>query len=295
MELYAPPAINGATLVGVYPSGSPEWHAARRKSIGGSEVGTILGLNPYESAYALWAKKTAKIDSPNLDNWAIRFGKAFEDPILQLWQEEHPDWNLYTTGTYQDKDYDFITVNPDALAQHNETGEWQVIEVKTARTTWDYIPPGYIAQVIHYMKVLGIHKSTLVAVAGMTWNEFDIPWNQDQAQVQEDAILLFWASVYNDIRPDWDGSDSTYQAVRAENNQIDFSEVELGLLGHELLRSQLEADDAYKRLLRVKSEVMHTMGAAKFGLIENNGQSYRLVSRQIRAGSPTLIVNKKGQ
>lgn len=295
MELYAPEKINGAKLVGVYPSGSPEWHAARRNSIGGSEVGTILGLNPYESAYALWAKKTGKIDSPNIDNWAIRFGKAFEDPILQLWQEEHPDWTVYTTGTYQDKDYDFITVNPDALAQHNETGEWQVIEVKTARTTWDFIPPGYIAQVIHYMKVLGIHKATLVAVAGMTWNEFDIPWNDFQAQVQEDAILQFWAAVYNDLRPEWDGSDSTYQAVRAENSQIDYTEVELGLLGHELLRTQLEADEAYKRLLKVKSEVMHTMGSAKFGSIENNGQSYRLVSRQIRAGSPTLIVNKKGQ
>jgi putative phage-type endonuclease len=294
MKLYAPETINGAKLLGVYTSGSPEWHSARENSIGGSEIGTILGLNPYESAYALWAKKTHKIETPKLSNWAIRFGNAFEEPILKLWEEEHPDWQLYTTGTYQDKDYDFIHVNLDALAQHKETGEWQIIEVKTARTTWDFIPPGYIAQVIHYMNVLGIHKASLVAVAGMTWNEFDIPWNEFQAQVQEDAILQFWASVVNDIRPDWDGSDSTYQAVRLEVGEIDYSEVELGLLGRELINAQQDADSAYKRLLKVKSEVMHKMGSAKFGVMTHQGESFRVASRQIRAGAPSLIVNKKG-
>jgi putative phage-type endonuclease len=293
MELYAPETINGAKLLGVYEAGSPEWHAARQHSIGGSEIGTILGLNPYESAYALWAKKTGKIETPKLNNWAIRFGNAFEEPILKLWEEEHPDWQLYTTGTYQDKDYDFIHVNPDALAQHKETGEWQIIEVKTARTTWDFIPPGYIAQVIHYMKVLGIHKATLVALAGMTWNEFDIPWNEFQSEVQEDAILQFWASVVNDLRPDWDGSDSTYHAVRMENTDIANAEVDLGILGHELVKLQREADSAYQRLQKVKSEVMYRMGDNKYGFVQDTGHKYRVASRQIRAGAPSLIVNKK--
>jgi len=77
MEFYAPETLNGARLLGVYPPGSPEWHAERSLGIGGSEVGTILGLNPWESAYALWAKKLNLIPSEIKENWAIRFGKAF--------------------------------------------------------------------------------------------------------------------------------------------------------------------------------------------------------------------------
>lgn len=293
MKLYAPEVLNGATLVGTYESGSPEWHEARRFSIGGSEVGTILGLNPYESAYALWAKKTGKIENPTVENWAIRFGKAFEEPILKLWEEEHPEWELFSTGTYKDADYDFIHVNPDALARHRETGEWQVIEVKTARTSWDYVPPGYVAQVLHYMSVLKIQKATLVAVAGMTWNEYDIPFDREQVVQQREAILQFWASVVNDIKPDWDGSDSTYQAVRLQNPEIVSEDIELGDMGRNLVALQREADSAYQRLLKAKSEVMYFMGDAKNGVVTENGQVKRVAQRQMRGGAPSLIVNKK--
>ena len=36
------------------------WLEKRRLSIGGSDAGTLLGLNPYTSPYALWAEKSAK-------------------------------------------------------------------------------------------------------------------------------------------------------------------------------------------------------------------------------------------
>jgi putative phage-type endonuclease len=295
MDIYAPENLNGAKLLGVFDSGSPEWHEARRLSVGGSEVGTILGLNPYESAYALWAKKTGKIASQIQENWAIRFGKAFEEPILKLWQEEHPDWEVFSTGTYQDPRYDFIHVNPDALARHRETGEWQILEVKTGRQTWESVPPAYIAQLLHYMGVLQIKKGHIVAVAGMTWNEYEVEYNQDQIDIQLQAIIGFWASVVNDIKPDWDGSESTYNAVRAIRPEIADTDVELGQLGLDLLEAQKTADMAYTRLMRLKSEVMDTMGFARYGYVNlANGQTRRVASRQLRAGMPVLITNKKG-
>ena len=53
MALHAPEDFNGAKLLGVFESGTSEWHEARADGIGGSEVGTILGLNPWESPYYL--------------------------------------------------------------------------------------------------------------------------------------------------------------------------------------------------------------------------------------------------
>jgi putative phage-type endonuclease len=294
IEVFAPEDFNGARLLGNYAAGSPEWHLERSKGIGGSEVGTILGLNPYESAYALWAKKTNKIPSEIEENWAIRFGKAFEEPILKLWQEEHPEWELFTTGTYEDEHCSYRRANPDALARHRETGEWMIIEVKTARNTWDDVPPAYTAQVLHYMGVMKVRRGIIVAVAGMTWNEYEVPFNQYMINVQNEALEQFWNSVQTDSKPAWDGSESTYNAVRFQYDEIDPVEFELGQLGLDLLNTQLEADNIYKKLLKLKSECMDFMGTAKWGVVTEGGVTRRVASRQMRAGQASLIVNKKG-
>ena len=37
-----------------------EWLALRKKlGVGGSEAGAVIGMNPYKSAYTLWAEKTS--------------------------------------------------------------------------------------------------------------------------------------------------------------------------------------------------------------------------------------------
>jgi putative phage-type endonuclease len=294
MEIYAPDVINGAKLLGHYEPGSTEWHEERGKGVGGSEVGTILGLNPYESAYALWAKKTGKISGEIKENWAIRFGKAFEEPILKLWMEEHPEWDVYSTGTYADGDCEYRHANPDAIAIHKETKELMVLEVKTARSTWESVPQAYLAQVLHYMGVLKIRKGRIVAVAGMTWNEYEVDWNDEAIALQNEMIDAFWHSIQHDIKPAWDGSEATYNAVRAENPLIEPVEVDLGTLGVRLLKAQEKADRAYSELLKAKSEVMDTMGTAKYGMVPTLNGPERVVTRQMRAGTPSLVINKKG-
>lgn len=294
MELYAPESFNGARLLGNYVAGSSEWHAERANGVGGSEVGTIMGLNPWESAYALWAKKTGKISGIIEENWAIRFGKAFEDPILQLWQEEHHEWEVFNTATYADENCDYRHANPDALARHKVTGEWMIVEVKTSRNTWDEVPPAYVAQVLHYMGIMKIQRGVIVAVAGMTWNEYEVPFNQDMIDHQNAAIDAFWDSIQTDTKPAWDGSESTYNAIRMQYEEIDGTEVDLGQLGVDLHAAQLFADKSYTYLTKLKSEVLDVMGTAKFGYyIDENNTHRRLVSRQMRAGNPSLIINKK--
>jgi hypothetical protein len=40
--------------------------------------------------------------------------------------------------------------------------------------------------------------------------------------------------------------------------------------------------------------VLHEMGDAKWGTIETKSGPERVVSRQLRAGVPSLVINKKG-
>jgi putative phage-type endonuclease len=291
-EIYAPEKINTANLLGIFEADSEEWHAARKDSIGGSEISTILGLNPFESPYALWAKKTGKIPSSIEPNWAIRFGKAFEYPILKLWQEEHPEYEIFTTGTYQDSLLPFRHANPDALARNKETGEWIVIEVKTGRQTWEELPAGYYAQVQHYLDVLGLQKAALVAVAGMTWYDFWIERDDFEIEIARQKAIDFQACIFADQRPEWDGSESTYEAVRYQHPQIEDSEVEIEGLEN-LLTLQREYDLANERLRQCKSEVLDRMGKSKFAYAVIEGKRRKVASRQAkRDGLPYLIVHK---
>jgi putative phage-type endonuclease len=294
MELHAPADFNGAKLVGVFESGTSAWHEARAYSLGGSEIGTIMGLNPWESAYALWAKKTGKIENPPLTNWAVRFGQAFEEPILKLWAEEHPEYEVFVTGTYQDCDNSFLHANPDALARHKETGEWLVVEVKTARTSFESLPPTYEAQVRHYMMVLKIDRAVVVAVAGMTWQEFWVERDEFTEQVQLDQAKLFLSHIVNDTKPDYDGAESTYEVIRKLHPLIDDTEIEIDGL-HQLALAQQEFDAAEAKFNQMKSWVLDLMGNAKHAYIVADGQQIRLASRQARRDGVPYLVVKKGK
>lgn len=294
-KTHAPEKFNNATLLGVFDAGSPEWHNARANSIGGSDISTIVGLNPFESPYALFCKKTGRIPSQIEENWAIRFGKAFEQPILQLWAEEHPDYDVYLTGTYQDSLLPFRHANPDALAQHKETGEWIVIEVKTGRQTWEELPAGYYAQVQHYLDILGLQRAALVAVAGMTWHDYWIERDDFEIDIQRQKATDFMACIFADQRPQWDGSESTYEAVRYQHPLIDDTEVEIENL-HLLLSAQEKYDISAEELRLIKSQVLDAMGRAKSAYMEYEGQRYKIATRQAkRDGLPYLVVNKKGR
>jgi putative phage-type endonuclease len=294
MKVHAPQEFNGAKLVGVFESGTSAWHEARAYSLGGSEIGTIMGLNPWESAYALWAKKTGKIENPPLTNWAVRFGQAFEEPILKLWAEEHPEYEVYITGTYQDCDNPWLHANPDALAKHKETGEWLVVEVKTARSSFESLPPTYEAQVRHYMMVMKIQRSVVVAVAGMTWQEFWVDRDEFTEQVQVDQAKRFMSHITNDTKPDYDGAESTYEVIRKLHPLIDDTEIEIDGL-HQLITAQQEFDAAEAKFYKMKSWVLDLMGNAKHAYIVADGQQIRLASRQARRDGVPYLVVKKGK
>jgi putative phage-type endonuclease len=294
MKVHAPQEFNGAKLVGVFESGTSKWHEARAYSLGGSEIGIVMGLSQWESGYALWAKKTGKIENPPLTNWAVRFGQAFEEPILKLWAEEHPEYEVFTTGTYQDCDNPWLHANPDALARHRETGEWLVVEVKTARTSFESLPPTYEAQVRHYMMILKIQRAVVVAVAGMTWQEFWVDRDEFTEQVQLDQAKRFMSHITNDTKPDYDGAESTYEVIRKLHPLIDDTEIEIDGL-HQLSLAQQELEAAEAKFNLMKSWVLDLMGKAKSAYAMVDGKKVILASRTARRDGVPYLVVKKGK
>lgn len=60
---------------------------ARKNHIGASDVGSILGLNPYKSAYDVWLEKTGKVES-QADTIETKLGKDLEQVVLNIAENE---------------------------------------------------------------------------------------------------------------------------------------------------------------------------------------------------------------
>jgi len=290
-QVYDGDTFNGALNLGVFDSGGPEWHGLRSQGIGGSEIGTIMGYNPWESAFALWAKRTGQIPDPPLEGWSIRFGRAFELPVLELWAEEHPEYEVFLTGTWRHSEHEFMLANPDALARHRESGEWIVVEIKTSRGSWRETPPHYAAQVLHYMDVLRLGRAVIVAVAGWNYEERWVEYDTFEADAQFAAAHRFWQHLQNVQKPDWDGSKATYEAVRYMNPHIENDEVDLGQLGEVLINASKTFAESEKLLNEIKSTVLDAMGKAKYGYVMKDGKKWVVAQRQARGqGKPWLVV-----
>lgn len=71
----------------IRPKDRQEWLRHRESGIGSSEVGTILGLNPFETPYQLWRRKKG-LDAPKQENFAMKAGHYLEDAVSLFYRDE---------------------------------------------------------------------------------------------------------------------------------------------------------------------------------------------------------------
>jgi putative phage-type endonuclease len=281
-----------AVLLGDFANGSQEWHDLRDEpgAVGGSDIAPIAGLSQWESAITKWAKKTKQIPDEVTPNMSMRLGTKLEAPILDIFTEEHPELTVYETGTWANKENPWARSNPDGLYQ-TESGEWGIVEVKFSRDYWTAPPQAYRAQVLWYMKVFGIRQAKLVALAGSSYQEYDIEWDEFEAQILWDAAIRFREACLEMKMPYWDGSNSTLETIRALSPGISDSEVDLDDLGMHYINSVDELEKATTKMTELKARVIQAMDGAKRGLVFGE----HLLSLRSRAGGAPYLHQEKGK
>lgn len=289
-ESTLPQVLGTAEFVANYKNNSPEWLELRRSGFGGSEVATCLGLNPWESALTLWYKRTNRIDSEVLDNPAMEWGRRLESVVMAKFKEDHPELEVWDdVGTWRNNERRYQLVNPDGIYRDAD-GNYGIIEIKTAayKDDWAYgVPKYYKTQVQYYLNAFGFDNAHVVLlVAGRDYNEFELPADDFQQAVDLAAVERFLNCVENDTRPDWDGSNSTYETVRKMHPQIEDGSVELNELYVLYKNHKAAAAAADARLTEVKSQIMDLMGLAKNGLYDGKVVMTRTAKGQ---GLPYLM------
>ena len=68
----------------------PEWHAARRRGIGGSDWQHVLSVEPYGCRRRAWySKRGTEQDVPERPSGAMRRGTMIEPALRRLYEEDH--------------------------------------------------------------------------------------------------------------------------------------------------------------------------------------------------------------
>lgn len=142
------------------------WLKQRSKGIGGSDAGTVMGVNEYKSAFTLWAEKTGQLDAPYQSSEAIRLGHDLEDYVAKRFCEAEGKRVKRSSFCFESKERPYMRANVDRLV----IGENAVLECKTANmmkgTAYrkDEIPATYYYQCLHYMAVLGLDRVYLAVL-----------------------------------------------------------------------------------------------------------------------------------
>lgn len=284
------------------PAGSPEWHAARAKGLGGSEIAAVVGLSPFESRFGLFHRKHGDL-GPVEETPEMYWGKVFE-PIIRNEFENRNDWYVRPTpGLYRHPDREWHIANTDALL-YEDFGRGldhpdAVLECKLSMfgDGWgddgtDQVPPHVRCQGIWYCDVFrteAAHVAVLIA-SGLDFRTYEIRYDPEEAEQLRTAGALFLEQIAQGIRPDIDDHGATYQAIKELHPDIDGQIVEVdGGLACRFARARRVLGAAKAAEQQVRSELADTMGEAKKAVWDG----HTIATRQTRNdGIPYLVAGR---
>lgn len=295
--------IGNGVFMADLPAGSPEWLELRRTGITGSDVASIMGVSKWVSAFALWAKKTGQIPDGSGDSEPMEWGRILE-PVIRSEFVKRTGWDVIEVGTYRNESRPWQIANPDGII--DRPGGQAILEIKTAAYaddwtvpdanvigTADMVPRYYRTQVQHYLDVFGFADAFVaVLFSGNKFRIYHVPADDFEQSTYRTECEKFLKLVADGIKPDWDGSASTYEAVRALHPAIDETErVDLGRVGFELADANRIFESAEKLYMAAKSAAMDKMGNAKTGFVKVEDREVVIATRQARGiGNPYLVV-----
>ncbi len=197
-----------------------EWLIARNAGLGGSDIGSIFGIDKYKPAIKLFHQKIGYWDTDEEDNIAAYSGRVGEDHIYKYywkyWSPENESTEEFLHNANKDNvirrakhiyamlknpKYPWLLANIDF-----EINKWNgqpngILELKMPSSmhwnTYDAgLPPGYIFQIQMYMLVTGYSFGELFALKDGRYPElFRFEANKEIQEAIIEKTKDFWDKV----------------------------------------------------------------------------------------------------
>jgi putative phage-type endonuclease len=209
-----------------------EWLKERKKGIGGSDIGIILGVNKWRSLIDLYLDKTSD-EIIEKDSEIMYWGNVLESVVVDEFVRRTGKRVVESHEIHRHKEYDFFCASVDRLLVDEDA----ILECKTTSAfnskNWEdeFIPESYILQCQWYMYVLDKPKAYIACLIGgqkFVWKE--IIRNEHLICIMRNAALDFWNNyVLKGIPPEVDATSSgAISCLYPESNgeTIDASDIE---------------------------------------------------------------------
>lgn len=262
-----------------------EWLTLRKKGIGSSEVGTIMGVNPYDTPYQLWLRKTEQAPAIE-ENVAMRMGHKLEPIVAQLYEEY--------TGNVVDRETedDFVVINdlhpfmvasPDRYVK-DRTGRTVLLECKTTahKVDEDTLPKSWFCQVQYLMACAELDMAAIAwLVNGREFGTLAVSRNDRFVKAMLDKVAEFWQHVQDKTAPALTpGTDDVALAYQAEQP------------GKVALATD-EVYQQYSQLVAVKAQI--ELLEAQKTQIETQIKAHMADAERLEYGDKLLATWKQGK
>lgn len=251
-----------------------EWLEIRKHYVGGSDAGAVAGMNPYRSAYGVWAEKTGL--TPGFEgNLTTEVGAYLEDLVADLFCRETGKKVRRKNRILVNDAYPWASASVDRLI----VGEKAGLEIKTTnsiplmrklREDGEEFPEAYYAQCLHYLAVTGLERWYLAVL--INCRELRI-WTLER-DVDEIAALMqieeaFWRNVTEKTAPPVDGSKDCGETLETIYDAPDRETVDLPYL--ETRVEALQALKARQKELKteqteIENELKDALGNHSYGV-----------------------------
>jgi putative phage-type endonuclease len=192
----------------------------RAKSLGGSDVGALLGLSKYRSAVDVWMEKTGK-EIAIKDSLPLRFGQFAEEFVASeyamatgLSLASHDAAVIHSEYQYMHGHIDRFVLDGDTplIGEDGRITASRILECKTAnpfaQSEWgeagsDQVPLSYLVQCVWYMMLTNIDRTDLAVLFGNAdFRVYEITRDMELEQMVLERAIGFWKDhVLKEIPP----------------------------------------------------------------------------------------------
>lgn len=185
---------------------------AHASYLGGSDMPSVVGVNPYASELDVWAEKTGRHVVEQTE--PMELGDHFERPAIELYARRVGAASITFPGTLLDPTAAFLGATPDAIRDGRRGVQCKIVGTRQAHL-WgdvldgaDAVPESVLIQVQWearaIFRALGVRVevSDVPAVIGTDLRTYEIPIDWKLIDCLEDVARDWWVRhVVADVMP----------------------------------------------------------------------------------------------
>ena len=276
------------------PDPKEQWLADRQNSVGGSEAATVMGINPFDTEFKLYMRKSGLM--PRVEETeAMRMGHVMEPVIAQRYEVETGretfdpgEYEIARRVAHEDMHATIDRLIRPMITPKGISTVGGVLQLKNVGTHmgkhWEEGLPLYVqVQIQHEMFVTSSDWGSGAAIIGgsrFVWQDVDI--NQKFCTYLAERCAAFMRAVREGRPPEAKADDT--DALRTlypkhEPGKTKELSPDLMALDDELQAAVADMRRARRKVLKCSNRIKQAVGSAERGVLPD-GTTYTYTSKE---------------